>query len=448
MATQWEPLWKREYSLFYGHACVISEPIAVQKILSTTASVKAEKKGRWVQTFIEKGIREPYLQAVAEKIKANTGDVEKMMQNLHRNGEAFVRFTKELPSLTEKSNQELIELFYKFYDAYMVYCLDLWISYDYVEAASQLFEELAKELDPEDPTRVLTVFSEPTEKAAVLTIADYFKKHQDREKRIQFINEQYPWLGSIDPFAPPITQQQVEEYVDSFTLPPVHEKNNSYNLTGLQKLIVKRYQQMLFVKDKRDECRRMAFYYVKPLVDEIASRLKISIEELGYFLPQDLEKAFEDSTWLASELAERKKGVFISYIDNTETMLVGDNAVAQFSINDSMTKKSEVTGKKCSSGIVHGHVQVIKKIADLEQFENGKVLVAVTTAADYVPAMQKACAFVTDEGGIACHAAIVAREMSKPCVVGTKNATKIFKDGDFVEVNADTGIVRKIDGKK
>ena len=58
--------------------------------------------------------------------------------------------------------------------------------------------------------------------------------------------------------------------------------------------------------------------------------------------------------------------------------------------------------------------------------------------------MQKAAAFVTDEGGIMCHAAIIAREMKKPCVIGTKFATQIFKDGDMVEVEANNGIVRKL----
>jgi pyruvate,water dikinase len=53
---------------------------------------------------------------------------------------------------------------------------------------------------------------------------------------------------------------------------------------------------------------------------------------------------------------------------------------------------------------------------------------------------------VTDEGGVTCHAAIVAREMRKPCVIGTKSATKILKDGELVEVDADQGVVRKIGG--
>jgi len=58
--------------------------------------------------------------------------------------------------------------------------------------------------------------------------------------------------------------------------------------------------------------------------------------------------------------------------------------------------------------------------------------------------MKLAKAFVTDEGGIVCHAAIIARELKVPCIIGTKFATQIFKDGDMVEVDADKGIVKKI----
>ena len=61
---------------------------------------------------------------------------------------------------------------------------------------------------------------------------------------------------------------------------------------------------------------------------------------------------------------------------------------------------------------------------------------------DYLSAMKKAVAFVTDEGGITCHAAIVARELNKPCIIGTKIATKVLKDGDEVEVDADKGVVK------
>ena len=61
--------------------------------------------------------------------------------------------------------------------------------------------------------------------------------------------------------------------------------------------------------------------------------------------------------------------------------------------------------------------------------------------------MEKAAAFVTEVGGMTSHAAIVSREMEKPCIIGTKNATELFKEGDYIEVDAEKGIARKISEK-
>jgi pyruvate,water dikinase len=70
------------------------------------------------------------------------------------------------------------------------------------------------------------------------------------------------------------------------------------------------------------------------------------------------------------------------------------------------------------------------------------------TFPSFISAMQKAAAFVTDEGSITCHAAIIAREMKKPCIVGTKIATQILHDGDLVDVDADNGVVKIIEKAK
>ena len=71
----------------------------------------------------------------------------------------------------------------------------------------------------------------------------------------------------------------------------------------------------------------------------------------------------------------------------------------------------------------------------------GDVLVATMTKPDCVGAMKKAAAIITDEGGITCHAAIVARELGIPCIIGTKIATQVLRDGDEVEVDANKGTV-------
>jgi pyruvate,water dikinase len=82
--------------------------------------------------------------------------------------------------------------------------------------------------------------------------------------------------------------------------------------------------------------------------------------------------------------------------------------------------------------------------SDLGKMRDGEVLVSPMTTPDVFPVMRKACAIVTDEGGMLCHAAIISRELGIPCVIGTKVASEVFKDGDLVEVDADHGVVRKV----
>ena len=101
-------------------------------------------------------------------------------------------------------------------------------------------------------------------------------------------------------------------------------------------------------------------------------------------------------------------------------------------------------GSVAFTGSVVGRVKIVNSIGDLAKVKNGDILVSIQTNPDFLPAMKKAAAFVTDVGGITSHAAIVARELKKPCLIGTKYATQILKDGDMVEVDASRGIVRKL----
>lgn len=79
---------------------------------------------------------------------------------------------------------------------------------------------------------------------------------------------------------------------------------------------------------------------------------------------------------------------------------------------------------------------------DLAKVEAGDIVVSVMTNATYAPVLAHAGAIVTDEGGVTCHAAILARERRIPCVVGTAHATRALNDGTEVEVDAEKGTVR------
>ena len=98
-------------------------------------------------------------------------------------------------------------------------------------------------------------------------------------------------------------------------------------------------------------------------------------------------------------------------------------------------------GDCASPGRARGSAKIINIPKDMSKMEQGDVLVSIATNPDLVPAIKKASAIVTDVGGITCHAAIVSRELGIPCVIGTKIATKVLKDGDVVDVDATHGKV-------
>ena len=144
------------------------------------------------------------------------------------------------------------------------------------------------------------------------------------------------------------------------------------------------------------------------------------------------------------ELQKRKEG-FIYFEDAiySDLSIKGLERLHDLEIQDSkMTQKEHLRGFSAMHGKVEGKVRIIFKIDQISRVKKGDILIAPMTTPDYAPAMKKAAAFVTDEVGITCHASIVARELKKPCIIGTKLATTLFKDGDLVNVNADEGVVR------
>lgn len=98
-------------------------------------------------------------------------------------------------------------------------------------------------------------------------------------------------------------------------------------------------------------------------------------------------------------------------------------------------------GLPASPGMAAGKANVILKVSDIKKFNQGEILVTEMTAPDWVPAMKKAKAIVTNSGGMTCHAAIVSRELGIPCIVATKNATDVIKSGQDITVDAENGIV-------
>ncbi len=101
-------------------------------------------------------------------------------------------------------------------------------------------------------------------------------------------------------------------------------------------------------------------------------------------------------------------------------------------------------GTTANKGKVKGIVKIIKNENDFDKFNEGDILVSEITNPSFTLVIIKASAIVIDKGGITSHSAIVSREFNIPCIVGTKNATQILKDGYEIEVDADNGLVKII----
>ena len=91
-----------------------------------------------------------------------------------------------------------------------------------------------------------------------------------------------------------------------------------------------------------------------------------------------------------------------------------------------------------------GTAKVVLTIDEIDKIEDGDILVTTMTSPDFVIGMKKAGAIITDVGGILSHAAIVSRELKKPCIVGTQVATKVIRDGDVVEIHSGRGTVKVV----
>jgi len=150
------------------------------------------------------------------------------------------------------------------------------------------------------------------------------------------------------------------------------------------------------------------------------------------------------------QLSEREKYYGILIFSKKYIECIGKKDVGMLIKKERITELKnyqnilEIKGQSAFAGKAQGKVRILYSQRDAENFKDGEILVASMTTPELIVAMRKSLAFITDEGGITSHAAIIARELKIPCVVGTKIATKVLKDGDLVEVDADKGIVKII----
>lgn len=204
------------------------------------------------------------------------------------------------------------------------------------------------------------------------------------------------------------------------------------------------------IKELRKE---MQIYYLNytmsPWFAELGRRLFCSQTQAKYLTSQEIRDfLYKKKKPNVASLAERYRFSAYSTVNGKDKVSVGVQANAFLKMMKipslKMPAVDSISGQVAYPGKTKGLVKIVNAVADIKKFQAGDILVSFSTNPSLVPAMNRAAAIITNTGGITCHAAIVSREMKKPCIIGTKIATRILKDGDLVEVDADKGVVRLI----
>ncbi|MBU0471559.1 MAG: hypothetical protein KKF89_00030 [Nanoarchaeota archaeon] len=428
--------------------------------------------------------------------------IDKLIDKTVRLGKAFNKWSEKnifKNNLSKLSDKEIVSLFRKFTDKQakmytygtILPLLD-FIEFSFVE--SNLKKFLRKKVDEQDFNKYYEVFTQPIknsfaqdqEECLLRLMAQFYSNkwinniknkklselkiiHPDFYKKLKSHAEKYAWVYYV--YMGPAYDENnfldfIKDYLNKKVNPSeelekiVRKKENFKMLKQeyLEKLrpddfnrvILNLAGKIVWAKPARKDFQSKSYYYLESLLREICKRLDITLMQCWSFTPELLEETFKKGC-VDKELLNSiyKFHIIIPADDDTVLLLVGEEAKRFQKKNihykdDLNLDISEVKGSCAQPGKAKGFVKIINQPSDMNKMNEGDILVSIATTPSIVLAMKKAAAIVTDEGGITSHASIVSRELGITCVVGTKIATKVFKDGDLVEVDADNGVVKRI----
>jgi len=214
------------------------------------------------------------------------------------------------------------------------------------------------------------------------------------------------------------------------------------------RLLIEKITTMIFLKAYRKEFLIYSNYCFEPFLKEIGHRLNLPLSNIRFLTKQEIKKYLLGPNQLKSDIRAK----FIKRINIGCVSIASGSNIKIIDINkaekyfklikeDHLIETDIIKGNCAYPGSARGIVRVINLRSEIDKIKKGEILVSRATNPDLITAIQRAAAIVTDEGGITCHAAIVSRELKKPCIIGTRVATKVLKDGNLVEVDAGKGLV-------
>lgn len=414
---RWEPWLKRDNQAFilsFNQDCCDKKFMAKCGIKDITLKAMLWQKGGW---YLSDDVWKEFADQLGNHFeKRSIVTLTKSLDRFYNKNKSRIKKLLEEKRPIEEKLAELLEIWTTCFSY-------IWISL----GLENFYDRLAKKEVPKyvkgDIDKFIGDASFPTKKNCITKMEDMMRKGRSPES----IAKKYGWLRIRDAYSDPYSPAEIEALMKSLKPATPHKK---VHVPRQLKKLFKELQELVYFRTYRTDVMYETMFLARPILKEAAAKYDIPFEELRYYTIPSL---------VAGKPEKYSADITFAYIDGR--FLYQDGPII---IDEQPSKADSVKGRPAYKGIVRGTVKVMNNVSEMNKVKEGDILVTIMTFPSYIPALQRAAAFVTDEGSITCHAAIVAREMRKPCIIATKIATKVFKDGDLVEVDADKGIVSLI----
>jgi phosphohistidine swiveling domain-containing protein len=348
--------------------------------------------------------------------KNKVSDLTMMLEKVHKKN------MRELAGLLVPSDPIEFRL-KKYFELIHLYTPFLWLVLPLETHFNERIEKKFKRYFPENYMTVAADASLPRKKTAYeIMVAELIAGNPLEE-----VQKKYGWIRSRDGFSPFYSIKDLREIRKNHKHEVRSNKNQKHVLPKSLNLFIEELKELTFFRTDRTDKMYEYFNGGRPLFKDLAKKMGIRYGQLKYY---DVISLLEGR--------KEKYPKHFSY-----ALLDGQYAIRSGKIFPEIVKhdSDEIKGQVAFRGKVKGKIKIVLHPNDIGKVRKGDILVTQMTFPSFIAAMQKAAAFVTDEGGITCHAAIISREMKKPCIIGTKIATQVLHDGNLVEVDADKGII-------
>jgi phosphohistidine swiveling domain-containing protein len=459
MVKSWKKLFERDYTMQYWETAFYMMSAQHTRVVPRGCAVESQVVYKYDDKNTGTFAPESDMQRHDTFLTAEYSHPEKAREFLSffmQLGEGYVSTAQRAAA-----EEDLLTAYKEYWEGWVNYTAGLWVTFAlndlFADSLRAFIERKHAEIKPAVPLdEVLAHALKPSTVADTVQApldASELKAHFT-EAGLEAFRKKYAWFPCNDLKFSPLTLEQAREIVDeSVAVVPEEAIDVAalLHLSAEEQDFLERCQTFFYVKDLRDEFRRKAVFYVQPLYKKIAKQLGISFEQCYSLLHHEIVAGLEGAPLPLEEANRRLHEKFFLYKERNKVVcLTGKAAVEKANELNVIVDTEDVdiksfTGIPASTGIITGTAKIIKAATHINRVEKGDILVAVTTNPNYVSAMNKSNAIVTDEGGITSHAAIVSREMKKPCVVGCKIATRVLHDGDKIEVNGHTGEIKIIE---